>query len=84
MRIVDIATFNTLARIRHFARAARELNTTQPAISMRLAALEEELGCKLAHRSGGTFRLTPEGERVLKTFEEIAHALEALRTDLAQ
>lgn len=83
MRVVDITTFNTLARVRHFARAARELNTTQPAISMRLAALEEELGCKLVHRSGGTFRLTPEGERVLKTFEEIAHALEALRTDLA-
>lgn len=83
MRIVDITTFLVLARVRHFARAARELNTTQPAISMRLATLEAEFACKLVRRRRGDFSLTPEGERVLKTFEAIAHSLDALRSELA-
>ncbi|WDR01529.1 LysR family transcriptional regulator [Devosia algicola] len=50
MRILDMTTFVTLARHRHFGRAAKELHTTQPAISIRLAAMEQEFGCQ-AHPS---------------------------------
>ncbi|MEJ1158171.1 LysR family transcriptional regulator [Prosthecomicrobium sp. N25] len=78
-----MASFVVLARVRHFARAARELNTTQPAVSMRLAALEAELGCTLVRRRGGDFALTPEGERALKTFEGVLHSLDVLKSDLS-
>src|SRR5690606_39181013 len=82
MRTLDMATFVTLARTRHFGRAARELNATQPAVSSRLAALEEELGCRLVERGAGEFRLTPEGERTLAVFQSVLTSLGSLRESL--
>src|SRR6478752_3069553 len=78
MRILDMMTFVALARHRHFGRAAQELHTTQPAISIRLAAMEQEFGCKLLHRTGRDFGLTPAGERVLQTFRTILSTYDGL------
>lgn len=83
MRILDMTTFVSLARHRHFGRAAQELHTTQPAISIRLAAIEQEFGCKLMHRTGRDFSLTPAGERVLDTFRAILASYDALKHELA-
>ena len=83
MRILDMTTFVALARHRHFGRAAQELHTTQPAISIRLAAMEQEFGCKLMHRTGRDFALTPAGERVLETFREILADYDGLKHELA-
>lgn len=82
MRILDMTTFVALARHRHFGRAAQELHTTQPAISIRLAAMEEEFGCKLMHRTGRDFSLTPAGERVLETFRTILSTYDGLKGEL--
>lgn len=83
MRILDMTTFVALARHRHFGRAAQELHTTQPAISIRLAAMEQEFGCKLMHRAGRDFALTPAGERVLETFRTILGTYDGLKHELA-
>lgn len=83
MRILDMTTFVALARHRHFGRAAEELHTTQPAISIRLAAIEQEFGCKLMHRTGRAFSLTSEGERVLATFRSILANYEGLKRELS-
>ena len=82
MRLLDMTTFAVLVRNRHFGRTAEELNTTQPAVSSRLAALETELGCRLIHRAGTAFRLTPEGEKVLLAFQGILRSVELLKTGL--
>ena len=82
MRDIDMKTFVVLARTRHFGRAAEELNTTQPAISSRLATLEAEFGCRLAHRGDRGFALTPEGETVLARFEVVLHEMDSLRQAL--
>lgn len=82
MRDTDMKTFVVLARTRHFGRTAEEMNTTQPAISSRLAALEVEFGCRLAHRGDRDFALTPEGEKVLAKFETILHDMDSLRRTL--
>lgn len=79
MRILDMTTFVVLARNRHFGRTALELNATQPAISARLTALEHELGCKLVERGDRDFKLTPEGERALHTFQTMLDDLGGLR-----
>lgn len=84
MRILDLNTFLVLARNRHFGRTAQELNTTQPAISTRLAALEAEFGCRLVHRGDREFRLTPEGERALEVFQGVIENLQDLRGELKQ
>lgn len=83
MRILDMTTFVALARHRHFGRAAQELHTTQPAISIRLAAMEQEFGCKLMHRTGRDFALTPAGERVLETFRHILASYNGLKQEVA-
>lgn len=83
MRILDMTTLVALARHRHFGRTALELHTTQPAISARLAALEREFGCRLVVRGNADFALTPEGEKVLKTFEAVLRDVEGLKHGLA-
>lgn len=75
-------TFVAIARNRHFGRTAQELNTTQPAISSRLSALETELGCRLVNRSDRVFSLTPEGEKVLHAFEKVLEELDRLASGL--
>lgn len=82
MRILDLTTFLALARNKHFGRTAQELNTTQPAISSRLAALEAAYGCRLVHRGDREFRLTPEGERALAVFQGVVETLDDLHAEL--
>lgn len=82
MRILDMQTFAALVRNRHFGRTAQELSTTQPAISSRLAALEQELGHKLVHRMGSEFRLTPQGEEVLRVFQGVLDSVDTLKITL--
>ena len=48
-----------------FRRAAERLNTTQPNISARIAALEARLGVVLMERDAGSVRLTPKGDTLL-------------------
>ncbi|MCY1164169.1 MAG: LysR family transcriptional regulator [Pseudomonadota bacterium] len=82
MRLLDMTTFAVLVRNRHFGRTAEEMNTTQPAVSSRLAAMEAELGCRLIHRAGSEFRLTPEGEQVLVAFQGVLRSMDLLKASL--
>ena len=45
-----LETFMWVANLRSFRGAAEKLNTTQPAVSMRIAQLEEDLGVRLLER----------------------------------
>ncbi|SEO19403.1 LysR family transcriptional regulator, glycine cleavage system transcriptional activator [Pseudorhodobacter antarcticus] len=51
-----LRTFESVARLRGFGRAAEELGVTQSAVSQQVKALEEWLGCQLITRAG---RATP-------------------------
>lgn len=82
MRIQDIQTFVALVRNRHFGRAAEELSITQPTVSSRLAALEQELGHRLVERSGSTFALTAQGEQALAVFESVQERVDGLKRAL--
>lgn len=53
--------FHWVATLRSFSKAARRMNTTQPAVSQRIAALEAEMGGPLLEREPRTVRLTPRG-----------------------
>lgn len=57
--------FDALARHRHFGRAAAECAVTQPALSMQIRELEQQLGAVLVERRGnGGVRLTEIGAGV--------------------
>ncbi len=56
----------TLARERHFARAAEICCVSQPALSAGIRHLEEELGVSIVQRGHRYVGLSPEGERILE------------------
>lgn len=67
--------FEAAARHLSFTRAAEELFLTQSAVSRQIQTLEQQLGVRLFHRATRSLRLTPEGERLLRTVSEIFHRL---------
>lgn len=56
--------FDALARELHFGRAASSCAVTQPALSMQLQELEEQLGVALIERARSGVRLTEKGRQI--------------------
>ncbi|MCR4267217.1 LysR family transcriptional regulator [Nitratireductor sp. ZSWI3] len=65
MQLRFLETFVHLAKVRNFRKAADLLHTSQPVISSRINALENELGAKLFERSKRSVQLTSEGRMLL-------------------
>ncbi|HTT47894.1 MAG TPA: LysR substrate-binding domain-containing protein, partial [Pseudolabrys sp.] len=65
---------SSLARHRHFGRAAAECAVTQPALSMQVRELERELGAELVERRPGEVALTDTGLDVAQRAEQILAA----------
>lgn len=77
-----LETFLWVARLKSFSAAAEKLNSTQAAISNRIASLERELGVRLFERDPRMVRLTTEGERALKRAEDIVRLSRELCLDM--
>lgn len=73
-----LETFVWIARLRSFRAAAQHLYTTQPAVSARVANLEQQLGIELFDRTGRRVTLTAKGRDLL----DYAERLLALRSDM--
>lgn len=82
MNLKFLETFFWLAKLRHFSITAERLNTTQPAISARLRALEEELGVELLFRTTREVHLTPAGHGLLRHVEIILDEMRQIRERL--
>lgn len=68
---------------RNFSRAARNLYLSQPALSMAVKKVEEELGITIFDRSASPLRLTEEGKVYIKALEEIRAAENGMKRQLA-
>src|SRR5437763_707973 len=66
--------FMSLAKHRHFGRAAEECGVTQPALSMQLKELEREIGAELLERRSGEIALTATGTKVAEGADRILAA----------
>lgn len=64
----------SLARHRHFGRAAEDCAVTQPALSMQIRELEREIGADLVERRPGEIVLTDIGIEVAERAEKILTA----------
>jgi len=67
-----------LARSESLSAAARVLNVTPSALSMRLKKLEKTLGVTLATRDARHMSLTPDGARLAREAQGLLSAIEAL------
>jgi LysR family transcriptional regulator, transcriptional activator of the cysJI operon len=60
-----LVVFRAVAEQRSFRKAAEELYLTQPAVSLQIKALEEDLGVQLFDRTSAQASLTPAGTILL-------------------
>ena len=75
MELRQLRAFVAVATEGHFGRAAARLNLTQPGLTLRIQALEKELGAHLLERNAREVQLTAAGMVLLP------HAKSLLRTE---
>lgn len=84
MDFPSLKAFVAVAEYRSFSVAAESLFMTQPAISKRIASLEQDLGIALFDRLGRNIQLTEAGARFLvsarRILNDIAVSREEVRT----
>ena len=78
MELYSLQVFLTVATEKSFSRAAEKLLRTQPAVSLAVQRLEQELGEKLIDRSGKELVLTDAGSTVI----EYARRFQSLQQEL--
>jgi DNA-binding transcriptional LysR family regulator len=81
--IRHLSYFVTLARVKHYARAAEVCNIAQPTLSAAIRKLEEDLQVHLVVRGHRFIGLTPDGEKVLQWGQRILVDYASLREGLS-
>ncbi|MDM9557837.1 LysR family transcriptional regulator [Bordetella petrii] len=76
----NIETFFWVSTLGSFRAASEKLNTTQPAVSQRIASLERDLGVRLFERDARGVTLTAKGQELLSHAERMLQ----LRRDMLQ
>jgi len=84
MELYALEVFLTIATEKSFSRAARILYRTQPAVSLALQRLEQELGEKLIDRGPKDFTLTDAGRTVLEYARRFVSLRQELDNSLAE
>lgn len=78
-----LKVFRTVAEKLSFREAAEALLLTQPAVTLQVKALEEELSVRLFDRTGSRIGLTEAGRRLLKHANKLAAMAQEAERDLA-
>lgn len=79
----ELAFFVLLAKKASLSAAARELNITPPAVTKRLAQMEQRLGVRLVNRTTRTLSLTNEGEVYLQHAAKILADIREMEEQVA-
>lgn len=82
MTLSQLRTFQAVARLNSFSRAAEELHLTQPAVSAQIVALENALKVKLFERMGKKIALTESGRVALSCAEDIRVRIGRMQREL--
>lgn len=79
MDISALQAFIAVARYRSFSKASGQIFITQPAVSKRVAALEDELGVRLFNRIARQISLTEAGKQLLPRAQELVDQAEDMQ-----
>lgn len=82
MEIRKLQYFESVARLRNFTKAARELHVSQPTITTAIKRMEEELGVMLFVRDKRSVVLTCEGEIFLGKVQNILDQIDQAVLDM--
>jgi len=84
MDLRQIKAFIEVAKARNFTRASEVLRIAQPAVSMTISKLEDELELTLFNRQGRQISLTAEGEVFLRHAQRILEDLSSAETEMSE
>ena len=79
-----LRTFEAVAKHGSISRAASELHLTQPAVSMQMKQLEEQIGLALVEQIGRRMRLTDAGQVLRAHARDIAGRMTELNASMEQ
>ncbi len=83
MTFEQLRTFLWVARLGGFRKASDRLHLSQPAVSTRIANLEDELQAKLFERGPGDLVLTTMGQQLLGYAEQMLFVEEEIKQRVA-
>lgn len=83
-RLKQLRAFCHAARLGSITRAAEYTFSSQPAVSLRVRALEDELGVALFERSGPRITLTPAGHRLYEATLPVVIGMDRLPDTFAE
>ncbi len=83
MNTFQLQCFLAVADYLSFAKAAEQMNVSQPAVTHQIKSLEAELNAKLFHRSTRMVELTPDGQTFLPDARSIVALSEQARLRFA-
>ena len=84
MTLTELQYIVALAQERHFGRAAERAFVTQPALSLAIKKLEEELGATIFERRRNRIELTPIGEQIVHQAQRVLEEADQIKILAAQ
>ena len=79
-----LKVFRAVAELLSFHRAAEQLGLTQPAVTLHIKALENELSVRLLDRTGNKVSLTPAGRILHRHAMAIAEIISKAEKEIAE
>jgi DNA-binding transcriptional LysR family regulator len=84
MVLRQLEYLTALAREAHFGRAAAACNVSQPALSVAVRKLEQELGLELVHRDRRKGELTEDGQALLRWADLALAGVDGMKSEAAR
>lgn len=84
MTLTELRYIVAVAQERHFGRAAERCLITQPALSLAIQKLEDELGVQIFERKRNDLVVTPLGEKIVQQAQRVLEETEQINLIAAQ
>ncbi len=84
MNLKNLEAFYWVVTLNSFNKAAMKLQTTQPAISQKITAIENDLGFKVLDRSSRQIKATEKGQTLFKYAEKFIRLENELTAELTE